>query len=310
MTDVTGSVGGPPEPPALPAGHGRKSGRKRGRWWYPGLGLAPLIGGPKCYLAWRHLRRGAVAQGYRVEELQRFRSYLTTHWNYKKPVYQHPLQRPRYFFPELSAKPVHAAADFPWTARLEEAYPIIKEEMLAARDKARRHQQNLVDQGSWNVLYFYSSGRRVDEGHELCPRTSAILESIPGIGKAGQVYFSIHSAGTHVTPHCGTTNTRLRCHLGLVVPEGCRIRVGSEICQWQEGKCLVFDDSFEHEVWHDGDRDRVVLILDVWHTDLSPAETWAVYELSKLSLLSNRRYWRRAGGKARGLFSSWVRRTG
>ena len=121
---------------------------------------------------------------------------------------------------------------------------------------------------------------------------------------------SIHSAGTHVTPHCGTTNTRLPCHLGLVVPERCRIRVGSEICEWQEGKCLVFDDSFEHEVWHDGDRDRVVLILDVWHTDLSPAETWAVYELSKLQLLNNRRYWRGAGGKARSLFSSWARRGG
>ena len=28
------------------------------------------------------------------------------------------------------------------------------------------------------------------------------------------------------------------------------------------------DDSFEHEVWHEGDRDRVVLICDIWHPEL------------------------------------------
>lgn len=306
MTGVVGaSPPSQPNPPALPLAAGRNAGRKRGRWWHPRLGLAPLVGGPKCYLAWMHLRRKAAAEGYRAEDLRRFRSYLNTHWNYKKPIHQHPLQRPRYYFPGLSAKPLHDPADFPWTARLEEAYPVIKEEMLAARGRVRKHQQNLVDRGSWNVFYFYSSGRRVDEGHELCPRTSAIIESIPGVGKAGQVYFSIHSAGTHVTPHCGTTNTRVRCHLGLVVPEGCRIRVGSEIYHWQEGRCLIFDDSFEHEVWHDGDRDRVVLILDVWHPELRPAETWAIHELTKMTP-NSRRYWRRAGGRAYGLFSSWV----
>lgn len=255
-----------------------------------------------------YLRHKAAAHGYRAEDLRRFRSYLNTHWNYKKPIYQHPLQRPRNYFPGLTAKPVHASADFPWVAKLEEAYPVIREEMLAARARTRKHQQNLVDRGNWNVLYFYSSGWRVDEGHELCPKTSAILGSIPGVGEAGQVYFSIHSGGTHVTPHCGTTNTRLRCHLGLVIPEGCRIRVGSEICHWQEGRCLIFDDSFEHEVWHDGDRDRVVLILDVWHPELRPAEAWAIHELIKMSL-KDRRYWRRAGGKASSLLSSWMRRS-
>jgi aspartate beta-hydroxylase len=269
--------------------------------------LAPILGGPKCYLAWSYLCCKVTAAGYRVEELQRFRPYLETHWNFKIPIHQHPLQRPRNYFPGLSANALHNAADFPWTATLEEAYPVIREEMLAARGRARKHQQNLVDQGSWNVLYFYSSGRRVDEAHELCPQTSAILRSIPGLGDAGQVYFSIHSPGTHVTPHCGTTNTRLRCHLGLVIPDGCRIRIGTEIVRWQEGRCLIFDDSFEHEVWHDGDRDRVVLILDVWHPELRPSETWAIHELIKLSR-KDRRYWRRAGGTSHGVLSRWVGR--
>jgi len=52
-----------------------------------------------------------------------------------------------------------------------------------------------------------------------------------------------------VWPHCGPSNTRIRAHLGLVVPEGCcRMRVANETIEWKEGKIIVFDDSFEHEV--------------------------------------------------------------
>ena len=71
--------------------------------------------------------------------------------------------------------------------------------------------------------------------------------------------------GTHIGAHCGPSNLRLRVHLGLRVPDGCRIRVGDEVRSWREGECLVFDDSFEHEVWHEGDADRDVLICDMWH---------------------------------------------
>ena len=44
---------------------------------------------------------------------------------------------------------------------------------------------------------------------------------------------------------------------------GAGIRVGTETREWRAGECLIFDDSFEHEVWHDGDSDRVVLICDL-----------------------------------------------
>lgn len=35
---------------------------------------------------------------------------------------------------------------------------------------------------------------------------------------------------------------------------------------------LVFDDSFEHEVWHNGTSMRLVLIVDVWHPELTEHE--------------------------------------
>ena len=75
----------------------------------------------------------------------------------------------------------------------------------------------------------------------------------------------IQMPGTHIAAHCGPSNYRLRLHLGLSVPRGCRIRVGDEVREWRAGECLIFDDSFEHEVWHDGSGDRIVLIVDAWH---------------------------------------------
>lgn len=44
-----------------------------------------------------------------------------------------------------------------------------------------------------------------------------------------QIKYSIMHPGTHVWPHTGPTNCRLRMHLGLVIPkEGCRIRCAQE----------------------------------------------------------------------------------
>jgi aspartate beta-hydroxylase len=51
---------------------------------------------------------------------------------------------------------------------------------------------------------------------------------------------------------------RLTVHLGLRVPRGCSLRVAEETRAWEEGKCLVFDDSFEHEV---GWFNRSILII-------------------------------------------------
>lgn len=67
-------------------------------------------------------------------------------------------------------------------------------------------------------------------------------------------------------------------HLPLIVPEPkkCGIRVAGETRQWEVGKALLFDDAFEHEVWNDGDNERVVLLFDVWHPDLTQDEITAV----------------------------------
>jgi aspartate beta-hydroxylase len=197
----------------------------------------------------------------------------------------HPLQNPRTgYFPGLGAKPFYDAHELPWTARLEAAYPEIKREALAMLETSalQPHPQKLTDAGNWMTTYFYVRGEELEATHKACPATSLALKSSFPKGLDEQVFFSVLSGGSHIKPHCGPWNTRLTCHLGLVVPDGASMRVEKEILKWQEGKCLVFDDSFEHEVWNTGDGHRIVLLLQVWHPDLTSDEIWAIKELMKL----------------------------
>jgi aspartate beta-hydroxylase len=188
-------------------------------------------------------------------------------------------QRPNFFLPGLTAKPFWDAKQFSWTAQLDANFEAIREELNRLRDRPSfglEPEADLVDTGVWAQFDFYIEGRKLETNCAMCPKTTAVLESIEEARDSDLMLFSAHAPGTHVRPHCGPHNARLRCHFGLLVPPGCRIRVGEEIRTWKEGACLVFDDSFEHEVWNDGDETRVVLLLDVWHPEVTAIEKMAI----------------------------------
>ena len=90
----------------------------------------------------------------------------------------------------------------------------------------------------------------------------------------GETLFSVLRPGTHLRPHCGSTNSRLTCHLGVVVPGGARVRVGDEWREWAEGECLVFDDSWEHEVRTD------VHVVRAYVTEERSAYSYGLYSSS------------------------------
>jgi aspartyl/asparaginyl beta-hydroxylase (cupin superfamily) len=76
-----------------------------------------------------------------------------------------------------------------------------------------------------------------------------------------------------IPSHRGSVNGRLIVHLPLIVPENCGyLRVGEDQRSWEEGKLLIFDDTFDHEARNDSDQTRVVLIFDIWNPQLSQAE--------------------------------------
>jgi beta-hydroxylase len=161
-------------------------------------------------------------------------------------------------------------ARFAWTAVLEENWLQIRQELDQVM-RFKEHIPNYVDLSdeakglteteSWKSFFFCAYGVQVPANRERCPATAALLDRIEGL-KSG--FFSIMLPGTHLKPHRGHYAGVLRYHLGLMVPdpERCRLRVGTETVHWHEGKSVIFDDTFEHEVWNDSDGIRVVLFVD------------------------------------------------
>lgn len=205
-------------------------------------------------------------------------------------------QKPSYlFFPDLPATPYFKRSLFPWMEEYERQTSAIRDELesLLPQPEGRERvfandaQEEAGLRGSrgapaWDGFYFYRHGERREENFRRCPRTAMALEALPLVHirkHAPEVMFSVLEPGTHILPHRGVTNTRVVCHLPLIVPDGCALVVGGETHHWREGRGIVFDDTFEHEAWNRGTRTRVVLIADVWNPHLSLAERDAVTAL-------------------------------
>jgi beta-hydroxylase len=161
---------------------------------------------------------------------------------------------------------------FPWVKHIEENWGVIRgelERVLEDREALPNFQDiskdqiEITDDDRWKTFFLYGYGFKAKLGVEMCPRTAALMEQIPGMKTA---MFSILSPRKHILDHRGPYKGVLRYHLGLIVPadaEACRIRVGEDVRHWEEGKSIIFDDTFNHEVWNDTDQTRVVLFVDV-----------------------------------------------
>jgi aspartyl/asparaginyl beta-hydroxylase (cupin superfamily) len=168
-------------------------------------------------------------------------------------------------------KPVHDAAEFPFLGTIEANWRLIDGELdklLRDREKLPPFQKISPDQkyiskgDSWKVFLLYGFGVPSVTHCAKCPETSRLLRSVPGLRSA---WFSILAPRYHIPQHRGITNTVLRVHLGLRIPDradDCFMQVGDSTVTWQPGKCVVFNDFYRHEVWNNTDQERVVLIFD------------------------------------------------
>ncbi|MBE7194728.1 MAG: aspartyl/asparaginyl beta-hydroxylase domain-containing protein [Gordonia polyisoprenivorans] len=204
-------------------------------------------------------------------------------------------QSPEVYFPGLTARPWWDHGAFPWIAGLEAQSDAITEELLAFGSRPRpsvSHPTGLADAGVWRALYLTSIGRPQDENRKAFPKTLQALEPTPGGTECGMTYFSTIEGGTHIKPHSGFTNAHLRCHLTLVSSGESRIRVSDTVRTWEKGTVLVFDDTFEHEVWNDGEGSRTVLLFDIWHPELSGPEIKALeFMMGVWRRMYARHYW-------------------
>jgi aspartate beta-hydroxylase len=193
-------------------------------------------------------------------------------------------------FPYLPAIEFFPREHFPWLDALEAATDDIAAEAVAVLAGDRGGFVPYVDfppdapidqwaslnhSLDWSVYSLWRDGTRFEEHIAKCPKTAAVLAQLPLCdipGYAPCAFFSVLKPRTRLPPHTGTTNTRSILHLPLVIPDGCRFRVGSDTRGWQKGRAWVFDDTIEHEAWNDSDQVRIILICDLWNPLLSAAE--------------------------------------
>jgi aspartyl/asparaginyl beta-hydroxylase (cupin superfamily) len=232
--------------------------------------------------------RNSLAAGGLEEGLsaRRFRHSLDIVFG-KKKIYS---QQPRYyFFPELPHVQFYERSDFPWLDRIEAATADIRSELIEVlREEAafkpyvegdpnrpRSDEAGMLNNPAWSAYYLWKDGNVVADHAARCPRTMAALEEAPLTsvkGRSPAVLFSLLRPHTRIPPHNGFVNTRLICHLPLIVPESCGLRVGNETRVPVEGKAWLFDDTIEHEAWNDSDRTRVILLFEIWRPELSDEE--------------------------------------
>ena len=203
------------------------------------------------------------------------------------------LQQPTsFYYPRLPQIPFYDPAEFGWTAALAAALPAIRAEAEAVMahgdgiapyveadpDRPNKGHALLAD-ARWSAFHLFRNGLPIANHAARCPATMAALAQAPLpriAGTAPMALFSILAPHTHIPPHNGMLNTRLICHLPLIVPDDCRLRVGAETRDVRAGEVLLFDDSIEHEAWNDSDAPRAILLFEVWRPELTEAERQAL----------------------------------
>jgi aspartyl/asparaginyl beta-hydroxylase (cupin superfamily) len=227
----------------------------------------------------------APAEHARAERFITNRTRTTRHYH----------QEPSDFhFPGLPEIEFHDPALFPGLALLEQAVGDIRAEFdaLIAAEAAEmvpyiqypdrvpmRQWKELNHNPKWTAIHLLQNGRRIETNARHCPLTLEAIAHMdqPDVpGASPNAMYSLLAPRTRIPPHTGVANTRLVCHLPLIVPPGCGFRVGATTRQWNVGEAFVFDDTIEHEAWNDSDELRVVLIIDLWPPALGPGDRRSV----------------------------------
>lgn len=167
--------------------------------------------------------------------------------------------------------PVFENAVFPWAKGVEAEWEAVRKELevvLERKEELPNFQdistdvKTITKDNQWKTFFFVGYGVKCQPNIDRCPETWRVLQKIPGLKTA---MFSILAPGKHIPHHRGPYNGVLRLHLGLIIPEPrekIRIRVDKQFCTWSNGKALIFDDAYDHEVWNDTPHTRVVLFVD------------------------------------------------
>lgn len=164
----------------------------------------------------------------------------------------------------MGKKAFYEAHSVDFLKDLEAAYPAIKKEFLettTSKDYQQMRLKTIYNTG-WSTFGLRWFRRDLKEGHTKCPVFSSLVKEYDDLIES--IGFSIMAPGTIIYPHVGFTDSVLRCHLGIEVPEGdCCIRVDKHYRKWQEGAAFIFDDTLEHEAWNKTTHQRIIVLADL-----------------------------------------------
>lgn len=246
-----------------------------------------------CYSAWQisldqkladAVRNCPTPGPFESARLDRFRTNIT------RQTRQYFSEPSDYAYPGLPAIEFYDRDLFDWIDRVQAATDQVaaefgrcildhRKELIPyvqyEQGQPTRQWAELNHSLDWSALHLLRNGTSVSANVQHCPATMALLESLPQPKVAGvspNAMFSLLAPGAIIPPHTGVANTRLICHLPIVVPGDCWFRVGAERRSWRRGEVLVFDDTIEHEAVNQSNEMRVVLIFDIWQPALSDVE--------------------------------------
>ncbi|MDB4299655.1 aspartyl/asparaginyl beta-hydroxylase domain-containing protein [bacterium] len=241
-----------------------------------------------------HLYEQLATVGYRrAEASQRFTQSLDMllgRLDRTDPGQQFPQAPHVYFLPNVAYHTFFPEQELPWLKELEAHTDVIESELQTLLsnekdkfspyihggiDRPQNSETTLLDSRDWTSAYLWEDGSPNHDNMALCPKTTELLSELPLTlmeGFSPSVLFSKLDAGARIEPHTGMLNTRLICHLPLVVPDHCALRVGDQTRSTQRGVAWAFDDSVNHEAWNLSNSDRVILLFDVWRPDINADE--------------------------------------
>ena len=169
------------------------------------------------------------------------------------------------------------AANFPGAARFAGAWREIREEALGvAVNLARvpRFHEIMPEQAEisdndhrdWRMFILKAYGAKVAGNIAQCPRLAALVAAAPDVLSAS---LSFLAPRKHIPPHRGPFRGVLRFYLALAMPRladgrpAAVLKIADREYRIAEGDCLLWDDTYVHEVWNHSDELRTVLLLDV-----------------------------------------------
>jgi hypothetical protein len=180
---------------------------------------------------------------------------------------------------------------------LEQHWETIRREYAEKAPKLASDYQtdteHTLHKGTWDWHSYMLKGKVQPNFEKHFPRTATILQVFRDEGRLfegtpfGYAFFSTLHAQSKIAAHSAPMNFRVRIHLPLIVPANMPsaapvseqdgrpsvgIRVGPVVRQWHPGKALVLDDAYNHEVWNHTHESRVLLLIDLWHPDITTQE--------------------------------------